>query len=203
MELLIATKNPGKFSEIAEILKLPSVILKSLADLGLKDEVEEHGATHEENAILKARYFFEKTGMPTLGEDSGIYIDVFPDSLGVQTRRWGGLESATDSEWIKFFLEKMKNVPPEKRSAKFVCYSALIFDEKSHEKPHVFFGETQGAITAGLEAPLIPGIPISSCFRPENSGKVYAALSPEEKNKISHRGKAMHAAKEFIQKNLV
>lgn len=196
--LLIATKNPGKFSEISEILGDLPIKLLSLKDLNLKDEVEEHGATHKENAVLKAQYFFEKTGLPTLGEDSGIHVDAFPNELGVQTRRWGGLGEATDEEWIKYFLEQMAKVSEEKRGAKFVCFAALILDKKTVKNPAIFSGETRGIITKTLEAPLISGIPISSCFKPEGFNKVYAALSIEEKNSVSHRGKAIHQVRNFL-----
>jgi len=202
--LLIATKNPGKFSEISEVLESLPIKLLSLKDLGLNDEVEEHGVTHEENAILKARYFFEKTGLPTLGEDSGIHVDAFPGELGVQTRRWGGLEKATDEEWIEYFLKQMAKVPGEKRGAKFVCFAALIlgrenkFAVASFENPAIFSGETRGIITKTLEAPLKHGIPISSCFKPEGFDKVYAALTVEEKNRVSHRGKAVHQVRDFL-----
>lgn len=203
MKFLIATKNPGKFGEIKEVLGGLALELVSLADLGLDDEVEETGATHEENAILKAQYFFKKTKLPTLGEDSGIYVDAFPGELGVQTRRWEGLHQATDEEWIKYFLQKMEALPPEKRGAKFECHAAVILDEKSFEKPFLFKGETGGTITRKLEAPLKSGIPISSCFQPDGLSKVYAALTPGEKNRVSHRGKAMHEVRAFLEKNLV
>ncbi|MBI2639097.1 non-canonical purine NTP pyrophosphatase [Candidatus Peregrinibacteria bacterium] len=203
MQLLIATKNPGKFSEISEVLRSLPLELLSLRNLGIKDEVEEHGDTHEANAILKARYFYEKTGLPTLGEDSGIYVDAFPGELGVQTRRWEGLHHASDEEWVEYFLKKLEVFPKEKRTAKFVCAAALIFDSASFKKPHIFFGETHGIITPQLEAPLKAGIPISSCFRPEGCSKVYAALTAEEKNRVSHRGKAMHAVKNFLEQLLV
>lgn len=205
MQLLIATKNQGKFTEVSEVLDSLPIKLLSLKDLNLKDEVEEHGLTHEENAILKARYFFEKTNLPTLGEDSGIHVDAFPGELGVQTRRWGGLEKATDEEWIKYFLKQMKDVPEEKRGAKFVCFAALILGrdgKASQENPAIFSGETRGIITKTLEAPLKHGIPISSCFKPEGFNKVYAALTVEEKNRVSHRGKAMRSVKEFLKQFL-
>lgn len=201
--LLIATKNQGKFSEIAEVLNGMPFGLKSLADLGLDDEVEEHGATHKENAILKARYFFEKTGLPTLGEDSGVYVDAFPGELGVKTRRFRGLNRATDEEWIAFFLKEMADVPQEKRTAKFVCVAALIVDDATNKNPHIFSGETVGVITKNLEAPLKKGIPVSSCFRPEGFDKVYAALSMDEKNRVSHRGKALDRVKDFLTQFLI
>lgn len=203
MRLLIATKNPGKFSEISEVLSQLPIELVSLADLGITEDVEEHGATHEENAILKAQYFYKKTRISALGEDSGIYVDAFPGELGVQTRRWEGLHQAADAEWIEYFLKKMEPLPPEKRGARFECHAALILDEKSYEKPFLFRGETRGIITRSLEAPLKQGIPISSCFIPQGAEKVYAALTSVEKNRISHRGKAMHAAREFLASVLV
>lgn len=197
--LLIATKNPGKFQEISEVLRALPLKLASLADFGISEDVEETGKTHEENAIRKAQFYFKKTGLPTLAEDSGIYVDAFPGELGVQTRRWEGLHHATDKEWIAYFLEKMASVPKEKRGAKFVCYAAFILDQQDFTHPKIFSGETHGIITKGLEAPLKEGIPISSCFRPAGFSKVYAALSVEKKNRVSHRGKAMHAVRDFLQ----
>lgn len=198
MKLLIATKNPGKFSEIAEVLAVLPLQIISLKDIGAQDEVEEHGETHEENAVLKARYFYEKTGLPTLSEDSGIHVDAFPGELGVQTRRFRGLGAASDEEWIENFLSAMADTPSEKRGAKFMCCAALILDEVSCAAPHIFMGETRGIITKNPEAPLKPGIPVSSCFRPDECSAVYASLTVEEKNRVSHRGKAMRAVKDFL-----
>lgn len=199
MQLLIATKNKGKLGEIMEVIQDLPIQFLSLADVGLDDEVEEHGTTHEENAILKAQHFFKKTGIPTLGEDSGVYVDAFPNELGVYTRRFRGMERATDDEWITKFLLEMEHVPEKDRGAGFVCVAAIILDEESFKHPHIFRGETRGKITHKLEAPIKPGIPLSSCFLPDSQKLVYAALSREEKNMISHRGKALHAAKEFLK----
>lgn len=198
-DLLIATKNPGKFQEISEVLRTLPLRLVSLADFGISDEVEETGKTHGENAALKAQFYFQKTSLPTLAEDSGIYVDAFPGELGVQTRRWEGLHHASDKEWIEYFLEKMAPLPEEKRGAKFVCHAALILNSDDFAQPKIFIGETRGVITKNLEAPLKAGIPISSCFRPEGFSKVYAALTVAEKNRVSHRGKAMHAVWEFLK----
>ena len=198
MKLLIATKNAGKFMEISEVLGELPIELVSLADLAIEEDVEETGLTHEENALLKARFFHEKTGLPTLGEDSGIYVDAFPEELGVHTRRWKGMGGATDDEWVIFFLKEMEDVEEDKRGAKFVCFSALIIDDGEH----VFSGETEGAITKTLEAPLIPGIPLSSCFKHKGADRVYAALTTDEKNKASHRGKAMKQLRAFLMERI-
>ncbi len=195
--ILIATKNPGKYGEILEVIEdLPFKFL-FLGDLGIEDsDFEEDGKTFEDNSFKKAKYFFDKTGYLTIGEDSGILVDAFPGELGVKTRRWGAGEHAPDKEWIDYFMERMKGV--ENRKAKFVS-NICFFDGNSKEH---FQGETEGIITEKLLVPIVPGIPISSCFIPEGSLKVYAALSIDEKNKISHRGKAAWAFKSWGTKDL-
>lgn len=203
MKFLIATKNQGKFKEIKEALQDLPVESVSLQDLGILDDVFESGRTHEANAVIKAQYFFEKTGLPTLAEDSGIYVDAFPGELGVFTRRFRGMENKTDDEWVQVFLYEIRNVPEPKRGAGFICVAAVILDKKSFHKPFIFRGETRGRITHKLEAPLQAGIPLSSCFVPDGADKVYAALGVDVKNAISHRGKAIHAAKEFLKTKML
>lgn len=200
-ELLIATKNPGKFREITEFLDGLPLRAVFLGDLKTSDEVpdeelEEDGTTFKENAYKKAEYYFRGSGLPVLAEDSGILIDALEGELGIKTRRWGVGEKASDEEWIEHFLKRMEKV--ENRRAAFVC-SACFFNG---EEALFFEGKTVGRITRELEAPLIPGIPLSSCFIPEGEEKVYAALTVSEKNKISHRGKAMSKLRSFLMKGL-
>lgn len=194
-KLLIATSNPGKFDEIMEILAgLPFDFL-SLRDVKAHHGFEEDGQTHEENALKKASHYYKQTGLLTLGEDSGIMVDALDGQLGVKTRRWGAGEKASDEEWIKYFLEAMKDVPQFKRTARFICCAALVGEQGSSK---IFLGKTNGIITYSLEAPIKAGLPLSSCFRPEGADKVYAALSVEEKNRVSHRGKAIKMALEYL-----
>lgn len=195
--ILIATHNQGKLREILEVLATLPYQFVSLDDLGITEDVEEIGVTHEDNALLKAQFFQAKTGLPTIAEDSGIYVDAFPGDFGVYTRRWKGLNNATDQQWIELFLNEIKKIEPANRTARFVCYSIFLADGKAPS--YGVIGETGGMITDSLQAPLIDGIPISSCFIPHGSTQVYATLSVEEKNKISHRGKAMHQLKEYLR----
>lgn len=202
MKLLIATTNIGKFTEIGEVLGDLDVELYHLKgdnfkDLLEGDEFEEHGETFEDNAKLKAMHYRELTGMATIGEDSGIIVDALAGELGVKTRRWGAGAKASDEEWIEYFMKTMKDVPDEKRTARFICAAAFI---DGGGEAVIFRGQTEGVITHTLEAPLKPGIPLSSCFKPVGYNKVYAALSEKEKNQVSHRGKAFHELKEFIQR---
>lgn len=211
-ELLVATKNPGKFKEVKEVLDGVGFKLSFLGDFvrgndGFDDsDFVENGETFEENARKKAEYYFGKLKgrsgngeLFVLGEDSGIIVDALDGELGIKTRRWGAGEQASDEEWINYFLERMKDVPQGKRGAEFVCSACLKgINFGGGEIFENFSGKTRGVITDGLEAPLRCGIPLSSCFRPEGFDGVYAALSVEEKNRISHRGKAMSKLREFL-----
>lgn len=186
MKIVVATQNPGKFSELIEVVGDLNIEFLSLQEFNIKAEPEENGETYEDNALIKAIYYHQLTGLPVIGEDSGIFVEALAGELGVQTRRWGKGALATDEEWIDHFLLTMGNYP-ENRNAKFVSVACFYDGVNS---PQFFRGETLGMITQSLEAPIVKGIPISSCFRPEGSDKVYAAMTASEKNMISHRGKA-------------
>jgi len=198
MQLLIATSNPGKIKEISAVLSALDIDIFTLADLNITTDIEETGETYQENAELKARFFFNEINgnMPVVADDSGIIVEALADELGVYTRRWGAGSEATDQEWIDYFLEQMsKFKTEEKRKARFVsnfCY----WDGKN--EPQHFLGTCNGVITKKLEAKIIPGLPLSSCFLPEGKNKVFAALSPLEKGDISHRGRAAAKFKEYL-----
>jgi XTP/dITP diphosphohydrolase len=199
-KLVIATSNPGKFREIMEVLSdIPYKIISS-KQLKLNDNLEEDGKTYKENALKKVSHYWNQTGFLTLAEDSGITVDALSGELGVKTRRWGAGENVTDEEWIDYFLKTLESVPDEQRTARFICCAALM-DEKGDV--HFFEGKTEGMITRNLEAPIYAGLPISSCFRPEGFDKVYAALTVAEKNRISHRGKAMYGVKEILESHCI
>lgn len=196
-ELLLATKNPGKYKEILEALEgLPFKFI-FLRDLDIEDsDFVEDGDSFSANAHKKASYYFKKTGLLTLGEDSGILVDALEGELGVKTRRWGAGELASDDGWIAHFMDRMAG--EANRAASFVCAAAVVGASVLAE----FEGETAGLITKELQAPITSGIPLSSCFLPGGMDKVYAALSVEEKNRVSHRGKAMSMVKEFLNELL-
>jgi XTP/dITP diphosphohydrolase len=197
-KILIATQNPGKFREISEVFDGSKFELVFLGNLKVSDEgLFEDGETFAENAYKKAKFFYDKTGLLTLAEDSGIIIDALEGELGVKTRRWGAGEKASDEEWIEYFLKRMEAVESGKRGAKFVCNACLI-DEKAGILEY-FSGETKGVISKKLLAPILSGLPLSSCFVPEGMTKAYAEISAMEKNKISHRGKAISKAKEYLE----
>jgi XTP/dITP diphosphohydrolase len=192
-QLLIATANEGKFLEIKEGLSgLPFGFL-SLRDMPAFDSVPcESAETFAENAAGKANFYFGKTGIPTVADDSGIIVEALRGELGVHTRRWGAGPAATDEEWISFFLERMKK--ERNKRATFVCVLALTTERGLQ----TFEGMCEGIITDVLEAPYLPGLPLSACFRPDGHTCVFSALSIEQKNCSSHRGRAMRKLRDYL-----
>lgn len=193
MKILIATKNPGKFEEIKAMLSEFPAEFVSLADCGIQDEFPENDDSFEENALGKARFYYEKSGLPTLADDSGLIVDALKNELGVKTRRWGAGEQASDEEWLEFFLKRMEK--ESNRLAHFICIAAY----KNADQEKSFRGESSGFIALKIEAPIKTGIPLSSVFKPNGLEKVYAALSHEQKNTLSHRGKAFAQLLHFLK----
>ncbi len=194
MQILFASTNKGKIIEIQECLAGAKIELLTLEDFNLDShDVHEHGSTYEENALIKARYFFEKSGVPTFADDSGIIVDALKNELGVQTRRWGAGSKASDKEWIDFFLDRMSREPNKR--ARFITCIAYIDKQNI---THIFEGHCDGIITNTVEADYLPGLPISGCFTPDGFDKVFSALSVDDKNRISHRGRAMQGFVKYL-----
>jgi XTP/dITP diphosphohydrolase len=166
------------------------------ADMGITSDPEEHGATFAENALIKARHFQALGKLPTMADDSGIVVEALQGELGISTRRWGAGPNATDQEWIDFFLKRMSK--ENNKKATFVCCIAYI-DAQGRE--HVFNGACSGVITDTLEADYLPGLPISGCFKPDGFTVVYSAMKVEQKNRTSHRGRALKEFREFLLRN--
>ncbi|TSD00159.1 MAG: dITP/XTP pyrophosphatase [Candidatus Peregrinibacteria bacterium Greene1014_49] len=201
MKILIGTKNHGKIIEISEALSGLSIECLDPRSVGIKEDPEETGNTFAENALQKARFYFERTkghalegnAIPTLADDSGIIVEALQSELGIHTRRWGAGSKASDKEWIEYFLKRM-NEESNKR-ARFVCVLAYI---DAHGKEHLFEGTCDGSITETLEAGYLPGLPISACFKPDGFDCVYSAMKVEQKNSTSHRGRAVDKFRNFL-----
>ncbi|MSR86874.1 non-canonical purine NTP pyrophosphatase [Candidatus Peribacteria bacterium] len=193
MKLLLATSNRGKIHEMREALDglgLELLDVSHVPSIGMPDET---GKTFAENAEIKARHFYEATGHATVADDSGIMVEALEGELGVETRRWGAGPTATDEEWITHFLDRMKK--EQNKRARFQCSLAHI----DHEgQLHIFDGTCEGTITDALEADYLPGLPISACFKPDGEEYVFSALSVEQKNRTSHRGKALQEFRNFL-----
>jgi XTP/dITP diphosphohydrolase len=197
MKLLLGTNNEGKVIEICEVLSdLPWDIVTPKI-LGITEDPPETGETFEENALQKAKFFFGHAKLPTLSDDSGIIVEALEDELGLHTRRWGAGPAASDKEWIDHFLKRMKE--EENKRARFVCSLVFVDGQGKH---HCFEGVSEGTITDTLEADYLSGLPISACFRPDGHSSVFSALSVQEKNAVSHRGRATEKFREFLERNV-
>jgi XTP/dITP diphosphohydrolase len=194
MQLLLATSNKGKVQEMREALDGLGLDLQDLSRFPAVGQPEETGETFAENAAQKARYYHAHTGLPSVADDSGIHVEALEDELGIHTRRWGAGPEASDDHWVRFFLGRMRR--ERNRRARFVCAIAYI---DAAGDLHAFEGACSGVITDELEADYLPGLPISACFRPDGYDRVFSALTIEQKNSTSHRGRALLQLRDFLQ----
>ena len=186
---LLASNNAGKLREFREIFTEDTIL--SLKDVSLEIEVEEDGTTFEENAIKKASEIARISGMTAIADDSGLCVDALGGAPGVYSARYAG-EDATDGERIEKLLEEMKDKTD--RKAQFVSVVALCTPDG---KTVTAYGECEGEI---LYEPMGEGgFGYDPIFHVKEFDKTFGQLSGEEKNSISHRGRAIRALKEKLQ----
>jgi XTP/dITP diphosphohydrolase len=178
-KLLIGTKNPAKFSRYQKILEqFPDLQLLSLADLQQVPAVIEDGVTAEANARKKAFTYATATGIATLSIDESLTIPALPphEQPGVNVRRYLGAE-ATDEQLLAIFLEKVKQLPPDRRTAVWIYAICLARPEGQALCEQV---ELVKGLTDRPSLPIIPGYPLSSILVDRHSGKTLRDLTPEE-----------------------
>lgn len=194
MKFLLATTNEGKIREYRHLLGQAGIEFVTLAEAGITEKPEETGATCEENAILKAKFYYARAdGMPTLADDGGLEIDALEGEPGVHSRRWPGHE-ASDEELMEYALERMKGVPLEKRTARLTAVLAVATG-RGHM--HTFAGALEGRITEEPHYPIVPGYPFRSIFYEFKSGKVLSVL-PLEELPNGHRKQAITKALAYL-----
>lgn len=185
MRTIVATHNYKKLAELSRILKPLGIDAVTDAEAGISlREVEETGATFEENAALKAVAAYKQSGMPAIADDSGLEVDALNGAPGVYSARYAG-EGATDADRNRKLLKEMANVPEEKRTAKFVSVICCVFPDGTRVTAR---GECRGRI--GYQPVGENGFGYDPLFVVEG-GRSYAELSSEEKDAISHRGNAL------------
>ncbi len=196
MTLIAATGNRGKLVEIREILGPHFDRILSQKEAGLFLDVEEDADTFAGNAMKKARAFCEATGMPAVADDSGLCVDALNGEPGVYSARYMG-EGHTDAERSAFVLEKMKDVPEDRRSARFMCAAVIAFPDGTSVTA---VGSCEGRI--GYEPEGENGFGYDPIFIPEGETRTFAQMTDEEKNAISHRGRAMRLLYERLSEGL-
>jgi XTP/dITP diphosphohydrolase len=187
VKLLVATRNEGKLREIRELLAPDGVLAVGLAELPSAPEVVEDGATFSENARKKAVALMTATGLPTLADDSGLTVEALGGRPGVHSARYAG-EGATDAENNGKLLRELERLPSSSRRAAFVCAMVLALPQGGELSAE---GRLEGRI---LESPLgSGGFGYDPLFFVEEEGRTLAEMEVSEKNRLSHRARALGA----------
>jgi XTP/dITP diphosphohydrolase len=189
-DVVIATTNRGKFEEIRRLISVQFENIHSLLDFDDAVVVDEDSLRYAENAMKKARKVGEHFGIPALADDSGLEVAALGGRPGIHSSRYG----SNDGERIQRLLAELEDVPWEERKATFKAYVALYLPQK--DRCYVFYGELKGYI--GFEKHGSGGFGYDPVFYSPELGKYLAELSTEEKNTLSHRGRAIAALKKFV-----
>lgn len=188
MEIIAATLNKHKISEIDAITSKFNMNVVSRSDAGVPDfEIVEDGDSFEENSYIKAKAILDYTGKPVIADDSGLEVDFLNGAPGVHSARYAGIDGENaDEENNKKLLAELKDVPEEKRTARFVSVITMLFPDGGKI---VARGECEGTVAAELLGD--NGFGYDPLFIPNGYAESYAQIGPEEKNLISHRAKAL------------
>lgn len=196
-KLILATSNKDKAREIAEILKDTPFVVTTMKEEGFDPDIVEDGSTFEENALIKARTVHELAGNAyVMADDSGLCIDALDGAPGIYSARFCG-EDSTYPEKFKKIFEMLKDVPEEKRTAKFVCSIAVVRPDGTE---FTVRGEICGVLH---EKPVGDGgFGYDPIFYVPEFGMTTAQMTKEQKNSISHRGKASRAMAEKLKEEI-
>ena len=195
-KIVFATSNAGKMREIRELLKDLGAEILSMKEAGVQIDIVEDGATFEANALIKARTVWEQTGGIVLADDSGLEVDALNKEPGVYSARYMGENTSYEiKNWN--LIHRLNGVPDEKRTARFVCVIAAVLPNgrtlsvRDTMEGRIAY-EPAGEGGFGYD-PIL--------FLPE-FGKTSAEITMEEKNAVSHRGKALRAMKACLEKEI-
>ncbi len=192
-KILLATANRGKIKEIKEILEGLDLDIVTLDDYPGLSLPPEDGSTFRENALIKARGAASKTGVAVLADDSGLEVDFLGGLPGIRSARYAGTGAQDKENWLKL-LKELEGVPEEKRRARFRCALALVWPDGEEE---VFEGSLDGVILGEPRGG--HGFGYDPVFFIPEMGKTAAELTPNEKNSVSHRAKALEKLKNRLE----
>ncbi len=201
MKIIFATGNQNKMKEIRMILQDLGMEILSMKEAGISVDIEENGATFEENALIKASAIAEIPEVKTmnaivLADDSGLEIDYLNKEPGIRSARYAG----TDTSYLiknNLLLSRMKGVPDEERTARFVCAIAAVFPNGEKE---VVRGTMEGRVAYEIAG--ANGFGYDPIFYLPEFGCTSAELSPEKKNELSHRGKGLRMMRKIMGQRL-
>ena len=196
MKIIFATGNQGKLREVRAIVADLGIEVESMKDAGIDVDIVEDGKTFAENALIKARTVCKACGEVTMSDDSGLEIDALGGEPGIYSARYMGEDTSYHIKNMNL-VERLEGVPDEKRTARFVCAIACVFPDGRE----LICRETfEGRL--GYEEKGENGFGYDPIFYVPEKGCYSAELSPEEKNAISHRGKALRAMRAKLEEVL-
>jgi len=191
MKILFATANRGKLREAAEVLG-PGFEIVSPLDLGITEDIPETGSTLQENSLQKAQYIFDRTGLPCFADDTGLEVDALGGAPGIYSARYAGPGHDSEANMDKLLAELIRL---DDRRARFRTVVTLILADG---QPRFFEGVCEGSIAR--EKSGCGGFGYDPVFLPDAyPGRTLAEVSEEEKNAVSHRGKAIRAMAEWLR----
>lgn len=191
--IIFATGNEGKMKEVRMILRDLEVPVVSMKEAGVSAEIDENGKSFEENAVIKARAIMEQTGETVLADDSGLEIDYLDGAPGIYSARYMGEDTSYDIK-NNAILEQLANVPDEKRTARFVCVIACAMPDGTILTSR---GTMEGIIAHEIRGE--NGFGYDPVFYLPDCCCTSAELSPDQKNDLSHRGKALRVMRELLR----
>lgn len=195
MKIVLASNNAHKLQELRAILTTLGMEVVAQRDMGIAVEPNENGATFEENSYIKAKTIMDCCGLPTIADDSGLVVDALDGAPGVYSARFGGERCKSDRDRLEYLLELLQNVPDERRTARFVSVITLVTPEGKKiaargECPGMILREPRGENGFGYD-------PV---FYVAEADRTFAQLPAEQKNRISHRARALAAFARQIRK---
>lgn len=192
MDLIFATHNRHKVSEVQAMLPA-GIHVRSLSDLGCDEDIPETADTLQGNALQKAQFVHERYNCNCFADDTGLEIDALDGRPGVYSARYAG-EGCSFDDNVRKVLAELENVPLEQRTARFRTVVALVLDGRTY----FFEGKVEGLMT--LERHGVEGFGYDPIFLPEGYGQTFAEMDASEKNRISHRGRAMAKMVGFLER---
>lgn len=199
MKVILSTRNPSKTEQIQAIFNGLPITVLTLSEVGVEGEAVEDGSTLKENALKKALFAHEymDTKLWVMADDTGLFIDALNGEPGVRAARWAG-ETATTEEITQFTLNKLAG--KNDRTATFETVVALVSPDGTE---HFFTGAVRGKLLESPRVPPQPKMPYSPLFIPDGSDQVWAEMTVEYENSVSHRGIAFRAARDFLSSLIV
>lgn len=196
--LLIATTNPAKLAEYRLLLRGFPLELLSLSELAIRDSPRESGACFADNALLKARFYFERSGLATLADDGGLEIDALGGEPGVRSHRWVGDGVTDDHTLVDEVIRRMRGVEEGRRSARLCCAVALVYRWGGEVRERQADAALEGVIAHRAYPRFRPGFPYRAVLFVPRLGRFLAELSEEEEARLSQRRTAIEQAAPFL-----